>query len=622
MSKITSLKDLEILKEEAIKRMGVRVEGGVKDHKKQLIVCGGTGCKSGGCRKVVDAMEARIKDNNLENDVELIVVGCVGFCEQGPIMKTPCDDAFYVKVSVEDAEEIFDEHIMKGNVVERCLFKDPITRTPIRRQEDMPFYSNQTKLVLEGCGDIDPKKIEDYFAIDGYKALISVMTSMEKDEALYELKKSKMRGRGGGSFTFDKWKKAKDAENDTYVVCNADEGDPGAFRDRAILECNPHKIIEAMIICGYVTESKSGVVFLRAEHTQAARRLELAIEQATEYGLLGENVLGTDFNFKIKLYRGASTYIHTNETIELDPGNVALDNKYGPAMTIENKYWKKPNVIHNVETFCNIPHIINKGGDWYATIGTEKGTGTKVFSLSGKINNTGIVEVPMGTTLKQVIFDIGGGVRHNKEFKAIQTGGTAGGNIYFKDLDMPIDYDVLDEVGSMCGAGTLAVLDEDDCMVSIAKYYLDFSVEESCGKCTACRIGNTRLSELLNSVILGKAKKSDLDKIKELGEYVKECSLCGIGQTAPNPVLSTIETFYDEYLEHVNEKQCRAGSCRELLSYEIDKEKCIGCTICAKNCPANCINGKIKGTHEIDKASCVKCGVCFNKCPREAVIRV
>ncbi len=592
-------------------------------YKKHVLICGGTGCLSSKSAKIGDNIEAVLKEKGMENDVQVIKTGCFGFCEKGPIVKIMPDNTFYVEVKPEDAGKIVEEHLIKGEKIETLLFKDPITKEKIAEGENMEFYKKQMRVALRNCGLIDPENIREYFGNRGYQALGKVLTEMNQQEVIDEMKLSGLRGRGGGGFpTGLKWQFAlNNTADQKYVVCNADEGDPGAFMDRSILEGDPHAVVEAMAICGYATGASQGLVYIRAEYPLAINRLRKAIEDAKEYGLLGENILGTDFSFDIEIKYGAGAFVCGEETALIH----SMEGERGeptskPPYPAESGYWGKPTNVNNVETFANIPEIILNGGEWYSKIGTEKSTGTKVFALAGKINNVGLVEVPMGTTLREVIFEIGGGIKDGKKFKAVQTGGPSGGCLTADDLDTPIDFDSLTAKGSMMGSGGMIVMDEDDCMVSVAKFYLEFTVEESCGKCTPCRIGNTRLFEMLEKISKGNGTMEDLELMRELSETIKDTSLCGLGQTAPNPILSTLDRFWDEYVAHVKDKRCPAGQCTDLLQYTIN-EKCIGCTACARVCPVNCISGKVKEMHVIDQATCIKCGACYDKCKFKAIDR-
>lgn len=592
-------------------------------YKKHVLICGGTGCLSSKSAKIGDNIEAVLKEKGMEEDVQVIKTGCFGFCEKGPIVKIMPDNTFYVEVKPEDAGKIVEEHLIKGEKIETLLFKDPNTKEKIAEGENMEFYKKQMRVALRNCGLIDPENIREYFGNRGYQALGKVLAGMSQQEVIDEMKLSGLRGRGGGGFpTGLKWQFAlNNAADQKYVVCNADEGDPGAFMDRSILEGDPHAVVEAMAICGYATGASEGLVYIRAEYPLAINRLRKAIEDAKEYGLLGKNILGTDFSFDIEIKYGAGAFVCGEETALIH----SMEGERGeptskPPYPAESGYWGKPTNVNNVETFANIPEIILNGGEWYSSIGTEKSTGTKVFALAGKINNVGLVEVPMGTTLREVIFEIGGGIKDGKKFKAVQTGGPSGGCLTAEDLDTPIDFDSLTAKGSMMGSGGMIVMDEDDCMVSVAKFYLEFTVEESCGKCTPCRIGNTRLFEILEKISKGNGTMEDLELMRELSETIKDTSLCGLGQTAPNPILSTLDRFWDEYVAHVKDKKCPAGQCTDLLQYTIN-DKCIGCTACSRVCPVNCISGKVKELHVIDQATCIKCGACYDKCKFKAIDR-
>ena len=587
-----------------------------------VLVCGGTGCTSSRSLEIVDALRAEIKAQGLAEEVKVVIAGCFGFCEKGPIVKISPDNTFYVQVTPEDAKEIVAEHIVKGRKVSRLLYVDPKTTEHISDSKHMDFYKKQLRIALRNCGFIDPENIGEYIARDGYMALGKALFEMTPKEVVDEVKKSGLRGRGGGGFpTGLKWEIAASYKADQkYVICNADEGDPGAFMDRSVLEGDPHSIIEAMAICGYAIGASKGVVYIRAEYPLAVERLQKAIVAARETGLLGNNILGSDFSFDIDMYYGAGAFVCGEETALIR----SLQSERGeptskPPFPAESGFWGKPSNVNNVETFANIPVIFLKGAEWFASIGTAKSKGTKVFALAGKVNNVGLVEVPMGTTLREVIFDIGGGIRNGKQFKAAQTGGPSGGCLTEKFLDTPIDYDNLIAAGSMMGSGGMIVLDEDDCMVNVAKFYLGFTVEESCGKCTPCRVGNKRMLEMLDKISEGKATEKDLGRLRELATIIKDTSLCGLGQTAPNPVLSTLDNFYDEYLAHVRDKRCPAGKCKSLMQYVIDPAKCKGCTMCAKVCPAGAVSGKVKEPHVINQDKCVKCGACFATCKFGAI---
>ncbi|QXM07135.1 NADH-quinone oxidoreductase subunit NuoF [Crassaminicella indica] len=589
-----------------------------------VMVCGGTGCMASDSDKVIQNFEKLIKEYEYDKEVQIVKTGCFGFCEQGPIVKIEPDNVFYVRVHPEDVEEIVKEHIIKGRKVDRLLYQEPIKHEKIEQHKKMPFYKKQLRIALRNCGLINPEDIYEYIAFGGYEALGKVITSMTPMEVIETVKKSGLRGRGGGGFpTGLKWEYTRKFDSNTkYIICNADEGDPGAFMDRSILEGDPHSVIEAMAIGGYAIGAEEGIVYIRAEYPLAIERLSIAIRQARELGLLGKNIFGSDFHFNIRLKYGAGAFVCGEETALIN----SVEGKRGeprnkPPYPAEKGYWDRPTCVNNVETFANIPPIILKGSDWFSSIGTENSKGTKVFALAGKVNNVGLVEVPMGTTLREIIYDVGGGIVGNHKFKAVQTGGPSGGVITEKDLDTPIDYEHLMEIGSMMGSGGMIVMDETNCMVNIAKFYLEFIMEESCGRCTPCRIGTKRLHEFLSKITKGKATMEDLDALKQLSYMIKDGSLCGLGQTAPNPVLSTLEYFWDEYLAHVKDKHCPTGECKVLAKYSISKEKCVGCTACAKVCPVDCISGKVKETHVIDQSRCIKCGACFDACNFNAVIK-
>ncbi len=592
-------------------------------YKMHLLVCGGTGCRSAQGDAIAEALNQALENHGLTEEAKVVITGCFGFCEKGPIVKVVPDNTFYVQVVPGDAEEIIKEHVLKGRRVERLLYLDPEMEKHISDDRHMGFYKKQIRIALRNCGFIDPENIEEYIARDGYSALGKCLTEMTPQQVIDQIKKSGLRGRGGGGFPAGlKWEiTAKVQADQKYVICNADEGDPGAFMDRSILEGDPHSVIEAMAINGFCTGSTKGLVYIRAEYPLAIQRLQIALKQAREYGLLGDNIFGSGFDFDIELRYGAGAFVCGEETALIHSmEGLRGEPTFKPPFPSEHGYMGKPSNVNNVETYANIPVIINKGADWFASIGTEKSKGTKVFALAGKINNVGLIEVPMGTTLREVIFEIGGGIKDGKEFKAVQTGGPSGGCLTARHLDTPIDYDNLISAGSMMGSGGMIVMDEDDCMVAIAKFYLEFTVEESCGKCSPCRIGNKRLFEILEKITKGEGTPEDLEKLKNLSQVIKDTSLCGLGQTSPNPVLSTIDNFWEEYLEHVNEKKCRAGVCKSMMRYVIEPEACVGCTACARACPVNAISGERKQVHLINQEICIKCGACMEKCKFNAVL--
>lgn len=591
-------------------------------YKMHLLVCGGTGCRASESEQIVENLKSEIKNLGLENDAQVVTTGCFGFCEKGPIVKVIPDNTFYTQVKKEDCEEIIREHVLKGRKVNRLLYEDPETQKHIEDSKHMGFYQKQMRIALRNCGFIDPENIDEYIARDGYAALGKVISEMTPEAAVELLKKSGLRGRGGGGFpTGLKWEiAAKNKADQKYVVCNADEGDPGAFMDRSILEGDPHSVIEAMAICGYCIGATKGIVYIRAEYPLAIKRLKVAARQARQYGLLGENILGSDFEFDIELRYGAGAFVCGEETALIHSmEGLRGEPTVKPPFPAEKGYLGKPTNVNNVETFANVPAIYLKGPEWYSSIGTERSKGTKVFALAGKINNVGLIEVPMGITLREVIYEIGGGIKDGKQFKAVQTGGPSGGCLTEKHLDTPIDFDNLLAAGSMMGSGGMIVMDEDDCMVSVAKFYLEFTVEESCGKCAPCRVGNKRLHEMLEKITSGKGVPEDIEYLKNLSRVIKDTSLCGLGQTSPNPVLSTIENFYDEYLAHVTERVCPAGSCKALKLYTIIADKCTGCTACVRACPVDAITGEKRQPHVIDAEKCIRCGACYEKCKFTAI---
>lgn len=588
----------------------------------QILICGGTGCKASESNLIYDQLKESILEYGIGHQVEIITTGCFGFCEKGPILKIIPDNTFYVQVTPGDAKEIVSEHIIKGQKVERLLYVDPKRNQIVSDSKHMDFYRKQKRIALRNCGMIDPENIREYIARSGYASLADCITNKTPDWVIDTVKRSGLRGRGGGGFpTGVKWEfTSKQDADEKFVVCNADEGDPGAFMDRSIMEGDPHSIVEAMAICGYATGASKGLVYIRAEYPLAIHRLRIAIDQARDCGLLGKFIMNTDFSFDIEIRYGAGAFVCGEETALIH----SMEGKRGeptmkPPYPAESGYKGKPTNVNNVETFANIPAIFLYGADWYSSIGTENSKGTKVFALAGKINNVGLIEVPMGTTLREVIFEIGGGIKGDKQFKAVQTGGPSGGCLTEKHLDIPIDFDNLLAVGSMMGSGGMIVMDEDDCMVSVARFYLDFTVEESCGKCTPCRIGNKRLLELLNKITRGQAVEQDLQMLSNLGKVIKDTALCGLGQTSPNPVLSTLNNFHDEYLEHVRDKKCRSKQCKSLLLYTIDPNQCVGCHLCAKHCPADAITGTPRKPHVIIPEKCIKCGMCLARCKFNAI---
>ena len=589
--------------------------------KTYLLICGGTGCASNRGTELYEALQREIGALGLAGEAQVVRTGCFGFCEKGPIVKVLPDETFYVSVKPEDAHDIVAEHVLKGRPVQRLLY-DKSQSQLNTKLENIGFYQKQFRIVLRNCGIINPEKIDEYIARDGYAALAKALTEMTPDDIIAEVKKSGIRGRGGAGFpTWMKWNFTKQAPGDEkYIVCNADEGDPGAYMDRSTIEGDPHSILEAMAIAGRAVGANHGVIYIRAEYPLAIKHLQTAISQAQEYGLLGKDILGSGFDFDIELRFGAGAFVCGEETALL----ASTMGKRGmpiprPPFPAVSGLWGKPTVINNVETWANIPVIILKGGDWFSKIGTEKSTGTKVFALTGKINNSGLIEVPMGITLREIVYDIGGGIRGGKKFKAVQTGGPSGGVITADFIDTPIDYEHLQQLGSIMGSGGMIVMDEDDCMVDVARFYQEFCVDESCGKCAPCRIGTRTLLTLLEKIANGNGELKDLKKIEHVGHAMQKAALCGLGQTAPNPVLSTLRYFKDEYLEHIEHKRCPAGKCRNLVRYEIDPAKCKGCTLCSRKCPAGAISGELKKPHSIDPAKCVKCGACYAACKFGAI---
>ena len=616
-----TLEEIHQIREQKRKELDLRVNIKADTREKHILVCRGTGCTSSKSPEIIENFRNIIDEKGIQN-VRVIQTGCFGLCAKGPIVIIRPEDTFYAMVTPDDCREIIEKHIEKGEIVERLLCKD-VDNTMVNRLDELNFYKKQKRIALKNCGIIDPEEIDEYIAFDGYKALEQVLTSLSQDDVINEITESGLRGRGGAGFpTGKKWLFTKQAEGDQkYVVCNADEGDPGAFMDRSILEGDPHSVLEAMEIAGYSIGADKGYIYVRAEYPIAVQRLRVAIDQAREYGLLGKNIFGTDFSFDIEIRLGAGAFVCGEETALLE----SIEGRRGqprvkPPYPANSGLWGKPTLINNVETYANITRIILNGAKWYASIGTEKSKGTKVFALGGNVNNIGLVEVPMGTTLREIVFDIGGGIPNGREFKAAQTGGPSGGCIPKEHLDTPIDYESLSNIGSMMGSGGLIVMDDSKCMVNIAKFYLDFTVSESCGKCTPCRIGTKRMLEILDRMCEGKADEDDLYKLEKLALNIKKSAICGLGQTAPNPVLSTLKYFRDEYMEHIKYKKCRAGQCKALANIEIDPEKCKGCGICKRNCPVNAITGEPRQPHKIDPDVCIKCGTCVDKCPFKAIM--
>ncbi len=595
-------------------------------YRAHVLCCGGTGCTSSGSTQIIERFEQKIAEAGLDKEVKVIRTGCFGLCEAGPVVIVYPEGTFYSRVRVEDVDEIVSEHLLKGRKVQHLVYSDHATheQNANKSLNDINFYKYQKRVALRNCGVIDPENIDEYIAFDGYMALEKALTKMTREEVIDEILKSGLRGRGGGGFpTGLKWKFTYNSQADQkYVACNADEGDPGAFMDRSILEGDPHAVIEAMAIAGYAIGASEGYVYVRAEYPIAVKRLEIAIKQAHEYGLLGKNIFETGFNFDLKIRLGAGAFVCGEETALMR----SIEGKRGeptprPPFPAVKGLFAKPTMLNNVETYANVPQIILNGADWFCEMGTEKSKGTKVFALGGKINNTGLVEVPMGTPLRTIIYDIGGGIPNGKAFKAVQTGGPSGGCLPAELLDTPVDYDNLIAAGSMMGSGGMIVMDEDNCMVDIARFFLDFTVDESCGKCAPCRIGTRRMLEILERIVEGKGEEGDIEKLENLANTIKSTALCGLGQTAPNPVLSTLKFFRHEYEAHIKEKKCPAHHCQKLLQYVIT-DKCRGCTLCSKICPAGAISGNVKEIHKIDTVKCLKCGACIEKCRFGAIVKI
>lgn len=615
--------ELNEIRQKTFNEISLRKDRNYNGREKHILVCGGTGCTSSHSKDIIKKFEELIEENSLDN-VRVIRTGCFGLCAKGPIIVIRPEDTFYAMSKVEDVSEIVEKHLKNGEIVERLLCKD-IDGNMVKSLDELNFYKKQHRIVLKNCGLIDPENINEYLAFDGYKALEKVLTSMTPDDVIKEISDSGLRGRGGAGFpTGRKWQFAKVSNDEQkYVACNADEGDPGAFMDRSVLEGDPHAIVEAMEIAGYAIGANKGYVYVRAEYPIAVHRLQVAINQAREYGLLGENIMGTGFKFDLEIRLGAGAFVCGEETALME----SVEGRRGeprprPPFPAVKGLFGKPTLLNNVETYANITQIILNGASWYSSIGTENSKGTKVFALGGNINNVGLVEVPMGITLREIVYDIGGGIPNGREFKAAQTGGPSGGCIPAEYLDTPIDYESLNAIGSMMGSGGLIVMDDSTCMVNLARFFLDFTVDESCGKCPPCRIGTKRMLEILERLVSGNGADGDIEKLEKLALNIKRSSLCGLGQTAPNPVLSTLKYFRNEYEVHIHDKKCPAGECKAMTKVMIDKEKCRGCSLCSKNCPVGAISGELKSPFEIDQTKCIKCGVCIAKCPFKAISRV
>ena len=615
-----TLEEIKLIREEKRKELDLRINTEADTREKHILVCHGTGCTSSKSPKIIENFRKLIEEKNIEN-VRVIQTGCFGLCAKGPIVIIRPEDVFYAMVTPDDCEEIIEKHIQNGELVERLLCKD-IDNSVVKKLDELTFYKKQKRIALQNCGVIDPENIDEYIAFDGYKALEKVLFEMSQDDVINEITNSGLRGRGGAGFpTGKKWLFTKMAVGEQkYVACNADEGDPGAFMDRSILEGDPHNIVEAMMIAGYAIGADKGYIYVRAEYPIAVKRFQIAIDQAREYGILGQNIWGTGFNFDLEIRLGAGAFVCGEETALLE----SIEGRRGqprlkPPFPANAGLFQKPTLINNVETYANITKIILNGAEWYNGIGTETSKGTKVFALGGNVMNIGLVEVPMGVTLREIVYDIGGGIPNGRKFKAAQTGGPSGGCIPEEHLDTPIDYESLKSIGSMMGSGGLIVMDDSKCMVNLAKFYLGFTVDESCGKCTPCRIGTKRLLEMLERITDGKGEDGDIEKLEDLCRNIQKASVCGLGQTAPNPVLSTLKYFRNEYEEHINEKKCSAGECKALMQLHIEAEMCKGCGLCKRNCPVDAIVGNIKEVHVIDLEKCIKCGTCINKCPFHAI---
>lgn len=618
-----TIEELNEIREKTFKEISLRKDRNYTGKEKHVLVCGGTGCTSSHSKNIIEKFEELIKKEGLDN-VRVIRTGCFGLCAKGPIIVVRPEDTFYAAAHVDDVEEIVEKHLKNGEIVERLLCKD-IDGSMVKSLDELNFYKKQHRIVLKNCGLIDPENIDEYLAFDGYKALEKVLTSMSPDDVIKEVSDSGLRGRGGAGFpTGRKWQFAKNSTDEQkYVACNADEGDPGAFMDRSVLEGDPHAIIEAMAIAAYAIGANKGYVYVRAEYPIAVHRLQVAIDQARDYGLLGDNIMEKGFKFDLEIRLGAGAFVCGEETALME----SVEGRRGepiprPPFPAVKGLFGKPTLLNNVETYANITQIILNGASWYASIGTEKSKGTKVFALGGNINNVGLVEVPMGITLREIVYDIGGGIPNGRKFKAAQTGGPSGGCIPEQYLDTPIDYESLSAIGSMMGSGGLIIMDDTTCMVNLARFFLDFTVDESCGKCPPCRIGTKRMLEILERLVAGKGKDGDIEKLEKLALNIKRSSLCGLGQTAPNPVLSTLKYFRNEYEAHIYEKRCPAGECKAMTKVMIDKTKCKGCSLCSKNCPVGAITGELKSPFEINQDKCIKCGVCIAKCPFKAISRV